>query len=582
MLPALVRPVFFLPLLLGLAFALSRWLARLDLPGADEGALLTNAVKLLHGGVYYRDVDAYPFPLASYLLAGWMGVFGEHVAVSRGLATLFYLATVAALYASALRLVGLARAALFGLFLLCVKYLAWPSFTAYTYWDVAFAFACVSVALLLGHRFRGASLRLAAAGVAAGLAVLAKQNVGIYLAGAAGGALLLARPLLAVERTGARVALREVAAFGGGVAAPFVVAGAYFAKQGLLGRMLESGLVRPFTGYLPTSGIAFLEPIAWWKLGTLRDHASLAYFPHRPWRLLYLGPLANSPLSELFWGVGELFSRMLYTSIPLAFLGAALLWLLARRAGALARERGAIWLATLAGAVFLSAFPRADYAHVISVYPLVGLLLYVLWARVAASNNRWAFGRLEWMSVALLAGGCSVLAGYDREWHAYREKLERADVFVSAQDAWIGSVVRYVEAETAPEDPIFTYGQLAEFYFLTGRQFSWPFAQLYPGQTGDDKGEALLERIRREPPKLVLRAPLDWPGLPPLAASLPRLDRWVNYDCERVADVFERFPPVVGDGIEWEVLSVLRPCSPRQPCRRFVEFMATQGFPPTR
>jgi len=566
----------FLPLLLGVGLALSRWLARLDLPGADEGALLTNAVKLLHGGVYYRDVDAYPFPLATYLLAGWMAGFGEHVAVARGLATLFFLSVLASLYVCALRLLGAERAALFGIGLLCLDYLAWPSFTAYAYWDVAFAFACVSVALLLGHRFGGPSLRLAAAGVAAGLAVLAKQNVGIYLALAAGGGLLLARPLLAVARTGVRPALRETATFLAGAAVPLVAAGAYFARQGLLGRMLESGLVRPFTGYLPTSGVSFLEPLAWWKLGTLRDHDSLAYFPHRPWRLLYLGPLGQSALSELFWSAGELLSRLLYSSVPLAFLGAAVLWLRARRAGTLARDRDAIWLAALAGAVFLSALPRADYAHVISVYPLVALLLYGLWVRVAERAGLAPL-RLEGASVALLAVLCGVLAGYDREWHAHRLKLERADVLVSAKDAWIGSVVRYVEAETAPADPIFVYGQLAEFYFLTGRYFPWPFAQLYPGQTGDDQGQALLERIGREPPRLVLRVPLDWPGLPPLAASLPRLDRWVSFDCERVDDVFERFPPVAGVGVDWRVLAVLRPCASGSPCHRFADVMASES-----
>ena len=32
------------------------------LGGNDEGALLTAAGKILRGGVFYRDIDAYPFP----------------------------------------------------------------------------------------------------------------------------------------------------------------------------------------------------------------------------------------------------------------------------------------------------------------------------------------------------------------------------------------------------------------------------------------------------------------------------------------------------------------------------------------
>ena len=136
-----LRPAVVLPALITAALAFSLWLARFGLPGADEGAILTNAVKLLRGGVYYRDIDAYPFPLATYLLAGWLGLFGEHLAVSRGLATLFYLVIVVSLYACALKLLGARRAALFGFSLLPLKYLASPSFTAYFYWDVAFAFA---------------------------------------------------------------------------------------------------------------------------------------------------------------------------------------------------------------------------------------------------------------------------------------------------------------------------------------------------------------------------------------------------------------------------------------------------------
>ena len=99
------RPTLVGPILLGLSAVLSVYFAGFQLPGADEGALLTNAMKLLRGGVFYRDVDAYPFPLAAYLAASAFSVFGEHLSVSRALAGLLFCATVLALYATALRLV---------------------------------------------------------------------------------------------------------------------------------------------------------------------------------------------------------------------------------------------------------------------------------------------------------------------------------------------------------------------------------------------------------------------------------------------------------------------------------------------
>ena len=80
------RPLIFAPLLVGLAAALSLWFANRGLPIPDEGAILTNAAKILRGAVFYRELDADPFPGATYCLAFFMKLFGEHLSVARGLA----------------------------------------------------------------------------------------------------------------------------------------------------------------------------------------------------------------------------------------------------------------------------------------------------------------------------------------------------------------------------------------------------------------------------------------------------------------------------------------------------------------
>ncbi|HEM45461.1 MAG TPA: hypothetical protein ENO23_00280, partial [Alphaproteobacteria bacterium] len=69
---AWIAPSRFAPLLLVAAALLSYLYADRDLPFADEGATLTAAARILRGDVFYRDIDAYPFPGAAYLLAGAM------------------------------------------------------------------------------------------------------------------------------------------------------------------------------------------------------------------------------------------------------------------------------------------------------------------------------------------------------------------------------------------------------------------------------------------------------------------------------------------------------------------------------
>jgi hypothetical protein len=144
----------------------------------------------------------------------------------------------------------------------------------------------------------------------------------------------------------------------------------------------------------------------------------------------------------------------------------------------------------------------------------------------------------------------------------------------------VESLVRYIDEETKPGEAIFVYGQEADLYFLSGRLFPWPFAQLYPGQTGDADGGLLLARIRSAQPRLVLRGMMSWPGLPPISSYVPRVEGWVSFACERVEDVFEREPlPEGASAPPWWVLSVLRPCDWRSPCRTFSDFMKDAPVP---
>ena len=322
----ITSPAVFLPALLLLAVGVSAWHVDCRLPTPDEGALLTAAAKIGRGAVFYKDLDAYLFPGAHYLLSIGMQIFGEHLSVARWMAAAFFCGIVASLYAAALQLMDRRWAALFGLSLLSFKFLAWPAFSAYIYSDVAFLGASVAIAALVGHRFQGASPRLLLAGAGIGVAFACKQNVGIYLGARKRGGAALPGRRDGVQGGAMRQRLREVAVLLLGITAALAPLLGYFAVHGVLGRMLYSGLIRPLTRYLPTSGIPFSPALAWWRLGEIHGDAASPYFVDLYWHMLQQQQLPGPDAYPIYWLAGEIFSRLVYTSIPFAFG-----WILVRR-----------------------------------------------------------------------------------------------------------------------------------------------------------------------------------------------------------------------------------------------------------
>ena len=552
----LCRPALFAPLLATLGLLISLWFMNRGLPPNDEGALLTNAAKILQGGVFYRDIDAYPFPAAPYLLALAMRGFGEHLSVARGLAVVLFEVVLLALYAASLHLLDRPRAALFGLSLLVFKFAAWPAFTAYTYSDLSFAGACVASATLLGHLERGGRARLWLAGAAVAVSIAAKQNLGLPL-GAAIAAVLLVPGIAGGAARDLAGRLRDAGALTAGAAAVLLPAFAYFAFQGVAGRMLESGLWRPFTGYLPTSAISFLEPLAWWEWGALRGMPAFPYFPGAYWSMLAWDALPVAALYPVYWSAGELFARLLYTSVPVVLLAA---WFRTRGAEGGVRAGRVRAMALLAFAGLLSAFPRADFFHVVSVYPLLLLLgLALLPDRPGAGRAPFATGtRRLAVAVALALALAGALAAVFQSQFRYRIELPRGELVVHPPTAWLEPIVRYLDEELAPGEPLFVYGHEAYYYFLADRYSSWPFAQLYPRQEGGDGGQALVELLERDPPRLIVRGMLNWPALPALPHYAPRLHAFVSENYEGDPGLAKRYAPPGGVPPPPGVIAVLR------------------------
>jgi 4-amino-4-deoxy-L-arabinose transferase-like glycosyltransferase len=526
-LDVLTRPIWFAPILLALSAALSYMYADRNMPVPDEGALLTAAVKILHGGVFYRDVDAYAFPGTTYLLAGAMSLFGEHLSVARAIAGSFYCATVLGVYACAIALVDQKRAALCGLSLLAIKFFAFPIYTMFFYADASVAAAILALALFLGHAFDRASPRLFWVGVLTGLSIVTKQSTGIYVAAVF--AMVLCFPGFAhgPVRRGGRLA--ELMVYGSGLLVVVGSMSAYFASQGVFADMIRGGLLRPFTGYLPTSGVSFLPPLAWWKFGELRSEGPI-YFSQLYLELILQWTQPGDLLRTLYERIGEFASRVLYSAIPIIYAGCAWQWLRAFRppspgghGNALARAR----FFTAAGAslaITLSAFPRADFIHIITVYPAVVLILFALgrpsllgfgWRqRAAATIQPDRRLRFETAFVVLLLTTTTFLAVRYDATLSHRLSIDRADLWVRPRDAWLEQLVGYIHEHVPEGEPLFVYGHEAHWYYLSDRYTPRVFSQLYPGMMGDETGAELSNLIRETRPRVIAQGVLRWPGTP--------------------------------------------------------------------
>ncbi len=521
----LARPSVAGPLLVALSLLVSAALSGDRLGGNDEGAMLTAASRILDGGVFYRDIDAYPLPGSHYVLAAAMGLFGEHIAVARALAAFNFAGIVASLYAAAVVLIGPLRAFVFGLALLSFKLLAWPAFTGFYYWDFAFLGACVCTAALV----RAPSTRvLLVAGLGAGVAVMAKQSLGLYVGAVAVG--LLVFPKSAAPR------LSHLWVFASGAGIAVLPLTAYLTAQGLLGEMLYSGLVRPFTEYAGTSGLAFSVPLRWWEFGSLvGSKGAFVYLPEPLWNLMYREILPGAGGTGAVAWLVEWFVRALYTSVPL--VGALAVWVLLR--GRVSARAPFVALLGLTGAAVLSAFPRADFTHVISVYPLV--LLLGLAGAGWAIPARWLqrLVGLEALSTVAVLAVCASLAVMQHASLTARIELPRASLRVAPEDAFVGAVVRHVQVHVAAGEPLFVYGNEAFYYFLADRYSPWRFSQLYPGQSGERAGLELTEVLGLARPKRVIRGFVRFPGVPGVPDYAPELDAFIRRRYAPEAGVFD-------------------------------------------
>ena len=180
----------------------------------DEGAVNAYASRVLDGAVPHRDFLTFYGPGNPWLVAAFFAVFGESVGVERAVGALYRVLIVLALFLIGRRLGGLPAAIAAGV--VAATIMAEDVVWAYATYG-ALAFGLVGIALLsekaTAPPSRGTGIVVAAAGVAAGCAVLMRFDFGPAV-------VLGSLPILALASRWTRV--RFAAGFGAALAV-FVV-----------------------------------------------------------------------------------------------------------------------------------------------------------------------------------------------------------------------------------------------------------------------------------------------------------------------------------------------------------------------
>jgi hypothetical protein len=463
----------------------------------DEGSVLTIADALARGETLYRERISVVAPLTYEGLALAFRAFGTGLAVARAVQALVFVASLL-LVLRVLRSLASEGWALAGaLSLLALKPLAFQLWTMANYSQVgALALLGVLAAVCAWlERRRGALLVLA--GVAGGLAFLAKQNLGALAAGAAGAALLAdawATAPRSFARLGGRAALLLA-----GAALPVACAAAGYAASGAL----PAAWARAVVGVAALGSDAWslpLPPLAPWD--DADPDAGLRLFAYFPASVVALA-LAGGLALTTSWVAPALEAAVkLCYFAPLFAIGALVVRGVRRRAPA------PLACALVAAGAWASMLYRPDWAHLMNVWPMLHVALAAALAQ-AAPRVRAALGALAlavWLGAAAIAAWA--LAALDWE----RVETARGALAVSATDAPAFASLLAWEAAQPPAARIAFLPSIPALHFFTGRPPPLAADMLLPGvfAAGDD--QRLARQLAGVDAVLWASAKLPWVG----------------------------------------------------------------------
>jgi hypothetical protein len=465
----------------------------------DEGSQAAQALRVLNGEVIYRDFFTVVTPFSYYTVAWLFDLFGAELMVMRW--------TVLAL--------GMGIAAL--TLLVARRVMAWPfaaaaalMTTVWGWFTVAPNFysweaSClvlVALGCYMRHAQTGGRWWIAAAGIAAGLSAMTKQNVGAYVTAA----LLLCIWLSAAFDTAFNLKrrLRLTAWLAGGVAVPVLSTLVMLVAAGAGPYLYESWVYYPLVKYPPRFSVpypAFYPLLPDLQLATIGDVAGA-------WERL-----PEAARYELITRIVIYIPAVVY---PFTAAAVAVLAGWYRRSGDadLARHGHLVLAVALVGFLTLfQAWPRADVTHILfGLQPTFILFAYLWWcawkalARVPGPQPPLQAVALVLTLAPLLALVWYGYARTDWEYQNYVAALQvdrgRGVLAHPSEAERINKMTGFIQHNTVPDDPIFVVPWASGFYFLTGRDnptrsdfilFEDPEA--YP---------CILSRLEQNPPKYVI------------------------------------------------------------------------------
>ena len=442
----------------------------------DEGSTATQALRILHGDLIYRDFFTVVTPLSYYTIASLFQIFGEHLMVMR--------------WAALVTGVGLSLVTL----LVARRICAWPFAAAAglmtTVWGwflVTPNYYSLEAALLaliaVGCYLRGTSARwMLLAGIATGVTAMTKQNVGAYTA--AGLLIAIWASMIFDPKIDLRARLKTSGIFAAGICIPVLPILLWLLISGAGPYLYESWVYYPLVKYT--------ERFA------------------RPYPDFY--PISTEPFD--LWT--KLVLYMPVAVYPLALIALAVLAYRARRhRDARASTEGHALIAiTLVGLLtLLQAWPRADIPHILfglqGTFIVFAYLLCCAWRGAQMlPGPRQAYAAIA-LPITLAPLLVLLWNGYQRTNWEYQNyivavRTERAQgIFTGGLEAQrIDTVTRYITEHSAPDDPVFVVPWASGFNFLADRAnptrtdfmlFEDP--ELYP---------CLLARLDERPPAYVI------------------------------------------------------------------------------
>jgi hypothetical protein len=396
---------------------------------------------------------------------------------------------------------------------IALKPLGFPLWTIVNYSQFAMLFSLLALCALFRFLPERRLGWLAVAGLAVGATLVTKQNLGLLIGAVC--ALGITGDWMRDRTAGLALLACSSAVLLGGVLIPVMAFILLYAVEGSLGAFVQHAILG--LGTLVGAYWIPLAPLHLWWWGT-EDLGSLAfsYYPAPLTQLVLQGRLSlgTAPLVAI---AGVFVDAAYY--LPLVCLATAGLWLIQGLRNAEPRVSWSRWLVitAFAGLGYLSMLYRADWAHLMNVYPAQLVLLTAVAARGVARFPRLRRPVLgvgmAWLGAAL-AMTVATLIGTDGVVDSALGRLRGAPDRVETTKRVLSHL-----ASRPAEEGIALLPDLPLYYPLSARHNPLAYDLLLPGIVRDDDDRraaaqlAAVDRVIYNPKPV----PSVWSQLPDFA-----------------------------------------------------------------